>query len=145
MVTDTPSNGAGLPMCVVSANEGPTQPPSVEAGGNGLSENTLSTQSTISQWMKSPAGVIPKGRTPGKWRLITALSFPKDGRVNNAIMSNLYSLTYTLVDRVARAAHRLGFGALLVKADIKVAYRLVPVHADNRSLLDMQWKGEYFV
>lgn len=86
-------------------------------------------------------GVIPKGRTPGKWRLITDLSFPKGGSINNAISSNLYSLTYTLVDRVARAAHRLGPAALLVKVDIKAAYRLVPVHADNRSLLVTQWKG----
>jgi len=90
-------------------------------------------------------GVIPKGRASGKWRLITDLSFPDGGSMNDGISPPLCTLTYTSVDRVARAAHQLGPGALLAKADIKSAYRLVPVHPEDRLLLGMQWKGEYFV
>jgi hypothetical protein len=90
-------------------------------------------------------GVIPKGRTPGKWRLITDLSFPDGFSVNDGIDPDLCSFTYTSVDRVARAAHRLGPGALVAKADIKAAYRLIPVHPADRLLLGMQWEGEYFV
>ena len=41
---------------------------------------------------------------------------------------------------MARAAHRLGPGALLAKAGIKAAYRLVPVHPVD-CLLGMQWGG----
>ena len=33
----------------------------------------------------SPFGVIPKGHTPGKWRLIVDLSSPKGGSVNDGI------------------------------------------------------------
>ena len=37
-------------------------------------------------------GVIPKGRIPGKWRLITDLSFPEGGDVNSGISDVLCSL-----------------------------------------------------
>jgi hypothetical protein len=76
-------------------------------------------------------GVIPKGRASGKWRLITDLSFPDGGSVNDGINPELCSFTYTSVDRVARAAYHLGPGALMAKADIKAAYRLVPVHPEE--------------
>lgn len=67
----------------------------------------------------SQFGVIPKGREMGKWRLITDLSFPIKGRVNDGISPALCSLQYTLVERVTRAAQALESGALLAKVDIK--------------------------
>ena len=88
-------------------------------------------------------GVIPKGRASGKWRLITDLSFPDGGSVNDGIDPEHCSFTYTSVDRVA--AYHLGLGALMAKADIKAAYRLVPVHPEDRLLLGMQWQGDYLV
>ena len=39
-------------------------------------------------------GAVPKGHTPGKWRIITNLSFPAQGSVNNAIDPALCSLSY---------------------------------------------------
>ena len=93
----------------------------------------------------SRMGVIPKGRTPGHWRLITDLSWPSGNSVNDGIAGSLCSLEYTSVDRVAQAAQALGQGALLVKADVKAAYRLVPVHPDDRELLAVEWKGERFL
>ena len=46
-------------------------------------------------------GVIPKGHNTEKWRLITNLSFPPSGSVNDGISSELCSLTYTSVEQVA--------------------------------------------
>ena len=89
-------------------------------------------------------GIIPKGHTPGKWRLITDLSFPKGGSVNDGIDSQLCSIHYTSVDRVAASAQRLGKGALLAKLDIMAAYRLVPVHPKDRPLLGVVWKGGHY-
>ena len=80
-------------------------------------------------------GVIPKGHTPGKWRLITALAFPPLASVNDGIDRELSSLQYTSVEKVARAAQRLGKGALLGKLDVQAAYRLIPVHPEDRLLL----------
>ena len=45
------------------------------------------------------------------------------------------------MDKVARAARKLGMGALVAKLDVRSAYRLVPVHPDDRQLLGFQWQG----
>ena len=90
-------------------------------------------------------GVVPKGHTPGRWRLITDLSHPEGGSVNDGIPAEWCSLKYTSVEAVAAAAQRLGTGALLAKLDIKAAYRLVPVHPDDRRLLGVEWDGSYYV
>ncbi len=79
-------------------------------------------------------GVIPKGHTPGRWRIITDLSFPRGQSVNDGIPAERCSFEYTTVDRVAGAALALGRGALLAKIDIKSAYRLIPVHPVDRPL-----------
>ena len=65
-------------------------------------------------------GVIPKN-TAGKWRLILDLSWPDGHSVNDGIDPDLCSLSYVSVDDAARAATRLGQGALLAKVDIKSA------------------------
>ena len=80
-------------------------------------------------------GVIPKGHAPGKWRLITDLSFPERGNVNDGIDEALCSLQYTSVERIAVAAQALGDGALMAKLDVQSAYRLLPVHPTDRALL----------
>ena len=90
-------------------------------------------------------GVIPKGHNPGKWRLITDLSFPPGRSVNDGIDSDLCSLTYTTIDEVAELVVRLGLGALLAKADIKAAYRLIPVHPQDRPLQAIRWKNQVFI
>ena len=83
-------------------------------------------------------GVVPKGHTPGKWRMITDLSFPDGASVNDGIDPQLCSLRYTIVDRVARAAQCLGRGALFAKLDVNAIYHLIPVHPDNCRLLGFE-------
>ena len=87
-------------------------------------------------------GVVPKGHTPGKWRLITYLSFPELGNVNDSIEEALCSLQYTSVELIAVAAQALGAGALMAKLDVQSAYRLLPVHPTDRVLLGIEWRGE---
>ena len=89
-------------------------------------------------------GVIPKGHTPGKWRLITDLSFPPGHSVNDGIDQRVCSMSYITVDMVAKELASLGPGALMAKVDVEAAYRLVPVHPDDRPLLAVQWKGAIF-
>ena len=93
----------------------------------------------------SRLGVILKGHTPGKWHLITNLSHPVGGSVNDGIDPRLCSLSYTSVEKVARVAQSLGPGTLMAKLDIKAAYRLVPVHPDDRLLLGLEWRGHHYV
>ena len=89
-------------------------------------------------------GVVPKGHLPGKWRLITDLSFPPGSSVNDGIDPAFCSLSYLSIDTVASAVSKLGPGSLLAKVDIESAYRLVPVHPQDRILLGVQWDGEVF-
>ena len=90
-------------------------------------------------------GVIPKGRNTGKWRLITDLSFPKGASVNDGIDPSLCSLTYSSVEEVADQVARLGPGALLAKIDIESAYRIIPVHPQDRHLQAVQWEGKVYI
>ena len=90
-------------------------------------------------------GVIPKGHNTGKWRLITDLSHPPTGSVNGGIEPELCSLSYTTVDDIANRILHIGKGALLAKVDIEAAYRLIPVHPDDRPLQAVQWNGSMFI
>ena len=90
-------------------------------------------------------GVIPKGHDTGKWRLITDLSFPPDRSVNDGIDAELCSLTYTTVDEVAEMVVQLGTGTLLAKVDIESAYRLIPVHPQDRPLQAVRWENQVFI
>ena len=89
-------------------------------------------------------GVIPK-KGHNKWRLILDLSSPKGRSVNDGIQADLCSLSYVSVDDAARAIAKAGRGALLAKVDVKSAYRLVPVHPEDRLLLGMSWDDEVYV
>ena len=90
-------------------------------------------------------GVIPKGHNMGKWRMITDLSFPHGQSVNDGIDSTLSSLSYIAVDDIAAVVTHLGPGTLLAKVDIESAYRLIPVHPQDRPLLAVRWNGQIFI
>ena len=93
----------------------------------------------------SPLGIIPKKNKPGKWRLIVDLSSPEGESVNDGIDKNLSSLHYTSVDHLAALILATGRGAWLVKADIKEAYRAVPVHPEDQPLLGVSWNGTTYM
>lgn len=93
----------------------------------------------------SPLGVIPKKNKPGKWRLIVDLSSPQGESINDGIDADRSSLSYASLDHLAALVVSTGRGALLVKADVKEAYRMVPVHPDDQHLLGVQWEGSVYV
>ena len=92
----------------------------------------------------SPIGAIPKKNQPGKWRLITDLSSPAGTSPNDAISKQVSSCKYTSMDHLSSLILSEGKGALLVKADIKKAYRIVPVHLDDQ-LLGVLWDGRVYI
>ena len=93
----------------------------------------------------SKCGVIPKKHTPGKWRLIIDFSSPENHSVNDGIDATLTSLTYTRVEQVAQAVLELGPGTQMAKIDIKSAFRIIPVHPDDRPLLGMLWEDQVYI
>ena len=100
---------------------------------------------TIPEIQISRIGVIPKKSTPGKWRLIMDLSFPPTCSVNDGIDPKTSSLTYIRVDDIANKVARSGKGTYLAKMDVSEAYRIVPVHPDDKHLLGINWQGQVYI
>ena len=90
-------------------------------------------------------GVIPKNHQPDKWRLITDLSYPTGHSINDGIPSALCSLSYVTIDDAILKILQSGKGTILAKIDIKSAFRLLPVHPQDRHLLAMSWKGQVYI
>ena len=65
--------------------------------------------------------------------------------MNDGIEKELCSLKYSSVEMAVKWIIQLGPGALMAKLDIESAYRIVPVHPDDRHLLGMRWRGETYV
>lgn len=83
-------------------------------------------------------GVIRKGHQVGKWWLIVDLSATKGASVNDGVQPVLCSLVYTSVNEAVQVILQQGQGCELAKLDNMSAYRLIPVHPDNRPLLGMR-------
>ena len=90
-------------------------------------------------------GVIPKNHQPGKWSLIVDLSHPTGASVNDGIEPELCTLKYTSVDEAVRVVLSSGSGTVMAKFDIQSAYRIVPVHPEDRPLLGMRWRGHLYI
>ena len=69
---------------------------------------------------------------------------PREG-VNDGIDKELCTLSYISVDDIVKRIVMLKKGALMAKVDIKNAYRLLPVHPEDRLLLGMEWQGQVYV
>ena len=65
--------------------------------------------------------------------------------MNDGISPEWSSLRYTTVDQLSALILQEGKGAFLVKADIKEAYRMIPVHPHDQSLLGVEWEGAVFI
>ena len=87
-------------------------------------------------------GVIPKKHQPGKLRLIVGLYHLRGANINDGVDLQLCSLSYTSVEAAATKVLELGSGSLLAKLDLESAYRMIPVHPQDRPLLGMKWKEE---
>ena len=89
-------------------------------------------------------GVIPKS-TPGKWRLITDLSFPQENSVNSLILDEHAKVSYVGIPAAISKIMALGRGTLMAKFDLRCAYRLLPVHVEHRHFLGMRWRDQFYV
>ena len=61
--------------------------------------------------------------------------------VNDGIDKQLSSLSYVRIDDAARRVLQTGTDTLLAKLDLQSAYKVIPVHGDDRHLLGVRWNG----
>ena len=81
----------------------------------------------------------------GTVRLILDLSQPEGHSVNDFIDRESFTLQYVSIDQAIAALYEVGpRGALMAKADLKHAFRLIPVRPDQWWLLGFCWKGLYY-
>ena len=95
--------------------------------------------------MLSPVGVIPKHNRPDKWRLIVDLLSPNGVSVNDNLDRAQCSIKYTSIDDAVAILRNLGRGALMAKLELKDAYRIVPIHPQDRPLLGMRWRDSIYI
>ena len=86
----------------------------------------------VSQVQSSPIGLVPKSHQVNKWQLIVDLSHPYGHSVNDGILPDLCSLSYSSVDEAVQYILQLGRGTEL---DLKDAYRMIPIHPQDQHLL----------
>ena len=91
----------------------------------------------------SPVGLVPK-KTPGEFRMIQHLSAPRNNSVNGQIDPKDCSVAYSTLDDAVLLVQAFGGGACMGKADIKSAFRLLPVHPDDFDLLGICVKGKFY-
>jgi len=92
----------------------------------------------------SPLSVREKS-APGTYRLLHNLSYPYDETsVNGGIEQHHKTVKYASIQTAIKVINELGRGCYMAKADIKSAYRIVPIHPSQYHLLGFRWRGQYF-
>lgn len=96
-----------------------------------------------SHFVCSPLGLVPKH--DGGWRRIHDLSFPYGNSVNDGIPPDWGTLEYTTFDEAVQVLLQQGQGALLVKRDLKDAFRHIPVATSDQWLLAFFCDNAYWL
>ena len=88
--------------------------------------------------------VIPK-KNPGKFRIIVDMSSPKNASVNDSIRRQFTHVAYSSVEDAAHLMQHFGTNAQLAKIDVKEAYRIIPIHPEDRPFLGLCWRDQVYV
>ena len=91
----------------------------------------------------SPLGIVPK-KDPSEFRLIHHLSYPKGSSVNDFIPDYCSTVKYASVGDAVKLLKRLGKGCFMAKTDVKSAFRIIPIHPADYSLLGLKWDNMYY-
>jgi len=92
----------------------------------------------------SPLGIVSKN-DPSEFRLIHHLSYPPGSSVNDCIPEVCSSVHYASINDAISVINRKGAGCFMTKTDIKSAFRIIPIHPSDVTLLGMKWqKSHYF-
>src|SRR5271156_6018275 len=115
-----------------------------------VAENRLIILSKLpsERYYCSPLGLVPKKDSKGMqsgWRRIFDLSAPINSSVNDYVDESFGSLLYTTFDTAISNIRRLGKGAVLMKRDLKSAFRHIPVAVEDHWLLLFEWEGKFYI
>ena len=95
----------------------------------------------------SPIGLVQKtvdGVQTG-WRVIFDLSSPQGLLVNDGIPKGFGTLVYETLNDAIQLVAQVGRGAVMMKQDLKAAFRHIPIDPCDYWLLLFEWDGKYYV
>ena len=95
----------------------------------------------------SPIGLVPKSSEGIQigWRTIFDLSSPDGHSVNDDIPKEYGTIIYETLDNAIRLIAQAGRGAVMMKRDLKSAFRHVPINPCDYWLLVFEWQGKFYV
>ena len=100
-----------------------------------------------SNYFCSPLGLIPKSidncRTG--WRIIFDLSSPENSSVNDGILKEYGTIVYETLNDAIRLIVQAGRGAVMMKRDLKSAFRHIPISPCDYWLLIFEWDGKFYI
>ena len=91
----------------------------------------------------SPLGLVPK--KDGSLRRIHDLSYPRQSSVNAHIDPEFATLSYTRIEDILRDVIEAGRHCVILKRDIKDAFRNIPLSSQVQWLLGFQWEGQLYM
>ena len=100
-----------------------------------------------SHYFCSPVGLVPK-KTDGiqtGWRMIFDLSSPEGFSVNDGIPRHYGTISYETLADAMRLIAKAGRGAIMMKRDLKSAFRHIPISPHDYWLMVFEWNGKYYV
>ena len=91
----------------------------------------------------SPLALIPKS-VPGEFRLVLNLSYPPNNSVNDFMDEQFCTVRYSSVDEAVQMVQNLKPGALLAKAYVKSAFRLLKIWPGDFDQLGFTFDGKFY-
>jgi hypothetical protein len=96
----------------------------------------------LKPFISSPLGFVPKHDSG--FRRIHNLSAPRGRSTNDGIPLEYRSIIFPVIEDVFRTVLEAGRGCIIVKKDIKDAFRMVPVARSDQWLLGFSWEGAFY-
>lgn len=92
----------------------------------------------------SPIGLVEK-KVKGEYRMIHHLSFPRGQSVNDHIPPDKKHTRYATIEDAIALVRNVCKLAFMSKTDVKKAFRILPLHPNERHLFVFRWNDEYYV
>lgn len=70
---------------------------------------------------------------------------PLGSSVNDGTNVDKFSMHFIKLDQIISMVAKHGLGAVTAKFDLEAAYWNIAVHPEDRYLLGMKWRGQFFV
>jgi hypothetical protein len=97
------------------------------------------------QYFCSPIGLVPKkiDSLQTGWRIISDLSYPESESVNDGIPKEFGAIIYESLNTAIRLVAQADKEVIMLKRDLKSAFRHIPVNPHDYWLLIFEWEGSF--